>query len=194
MIECGLETMRGYFAIGIEGVSKAMNVGSLFRSAHAFGAHFVFTVSAVYPRAEGGRADTSDAPGHVPFYSFPEPESMMLPEGCDLVGVELLDQAVALPSFRHPRRAAYVLGPERGSLSAPMLARCVHVVQIPTAFCVNVGVAGVIVMYDRLNSLGRFPPRPTRPGGPAEALPATVFGDPIFRAKAKAFRSTPPAA
>ena len=30
--------MRGYFAIGVEGIGKEMNVGNLFRSAHAFGA------------------------------------------------------------------------------------------------------------------------------------------------------------
>ncbi len=39
--------MRGYFGIGAEGISKAMNVGSLFRSAHAFGASFMFTVASL---------------------------------------------------------------------------------------------------------------------------------------------------
>ncbi|MEN8197316.1 MAG: TrmH family RNA methyltransferase, partial [Pseudomonadota bacterium] len=61
---------RGYFGIGVEGLSKPMNAGSLFRSAHAFGASFVFTVAAAYPRGEGGKADTSDAPGHLPLYEF----------------------------------------------------------------------------------------------------------------------------
>ena len=59
--------MRGYFAIGIEGVSKPMNAGSLFRSAHAFGASFVFTIAVAYSCAEGGKSDTSDTPGHIPF-------------------------------------------------------------------------------------------------------------------------------
>jgi tRNA G18 (ribose-2'-O)-methylase SpoU len=27
--------MKGYFGIGVEGISKAMNVGTLFRTAHA---------------------------------------------------------------------------------------------------------------------------------------------------------------
>src|SRR3546814_2552323 len=31
-----LPVMRGYFGIGVEGISKPMNVGNLFRSAHAF--------------------------------------------------------------------------------------------------------------------------------------------------------------
>ena len=32
--------MRGYFGIGVEGISKPMNMGSLIRSGHAFGASF----------------------------------------------------------------------------------------------------------------------------------------------------------
>ena len=39
--------MRGYFGIGVEGVSKAMNVGNMYRSANAFGASVVFTVAAI---------------------------------------------------------------------------------------------------------------------------------------------------
>ena len=109
--------MRGYFAIGVEGISKAMNVGSLFRTAHAFGAGFVFTVAASYERADGGKSDTSDAPGNIPFYSFPDIASMVLPKDCSLIGVELTDDAIELPSFRHPAQAAYVMGPERGELS-----------------------------------------------------------------------------
>ena len=71
--------MRGYFAIGIEGVSKPMNVGSLFRTAHAFGASFVFTVAADYSRVHCAKSDTSDTPGHLPFYGFPDVSSMILP-------------------------------------------------------------------------------------------------------------------
>ena len=184
--------MRGYFAIGIEGISKAMNVGSLMRTAHAFGASFVFTVAANYERGEGGKSDTSDAPGHVPFYSFPDIASMVLPDDCTMVGVELTDNAIDLPSFRHPPQAAYVMGPERGSLSPAMMEKCDFVVKIPTRFCVNVGVAGAILMYDRVTSLGQFPRRPERPGGPSEALPEHVFGDPVIRNKMKKFRDTPP--
>ena len=36
---------RGYFGIGVEGISKPMNFGNLSRSAQGFGASFVFTVS-----------------------------------------------------------------------------------------------------------------------------------------------------
>lgn len=184
--------MRGYFAIGVEGISKAMNVGSLFRTAHAFGASFVFTVNANYARADGAKSDTSDALGHVPFYSFPDIASMVLPKDCTLVGVELTDDAIDLPSFRHPPQAAYVMGPERGSLSPEMMEKCEFVVKIPSQFCVNVGVAGAILMYDRVLSLGSFPRRPERPGGATEGLPEHVFGDPKIRNKMKKFLDTPP--
>jgi tRNA G18 (ribose-2'-O)-methylase SpoU len=174
-------SMRGYFGIGVEGVSKQANVGSLFRSAHAFGASFVFTVAADYTRRSAGRADTSDAVSQVPFYAFPDLATLSLPKGCRLVGVELIDDAVDLPSFHHPAQAAYVLGRERGSLTPELLARCDHVVKIPTRFCVNLGIAGAIVMYDRITSLARFAPRPVRVGGPTEGLAAHRHGQPVFR-------------
>ncbi len=173
--------MRGFFGIGAEAISKTMNVGSLFRTAHAFGASFVFTVAAVYERGEGGKSDTSDAPGHVPFYSFPSVDTLVLPKGCDLVGVELLDEAVDLPSFRHPLQAAYILGPERGSLSPEMQEKCSFTVKIPTKFCVNVGLAGAIIMYDRMISLGKFAGRPLIPGGKGESLTEHVSGGPVLR-------------
>jgi tRNA(Leu) C34 or U34 (ribose-2'-O)-methylase TrmL len=182
------QNLRGYFGIGVEGISKPMNLGSLMRTAHAFGASFVFTIGAAYARDEGRRSDTSDASGSVPLYEFPDLAALRLPTRCKLVGVELLDEAVDLPSFRHPRECAYVLGPERGSLSPALTAKCDHVVKIPTKFCVNVGLAGALVMYDRVLSLGGYPPRPLQPGGPAPELSRHVFGRPRLRSRASKAR------
>ena len=158
-------TARGYFAIGAERMSKSLNLGNLMRSAHGFGASFTFTVGATY-RALEAFADTSKSQLHLPHYNWSSLEDMALPQGCKLVGIELIDSAIDLPSFRHPLRAAYVLGPEQGSLSDKLLARCDYVVRIPTSFCVNVAMAGAIVMYDRTRTLARFADRPMREGGP----------------------------
>ncbi len=158
-------TPRGYFAIGAERMSKALNLGNLMRSAHGFGASFTFTIGATY-RALEAQADTSKGQLHLPHYNWSSLEEMQLPQGCVLVGIELIDEAIDLPSFRHPLRAAYVLGPEMGSLSPTLLDRCQHVVKIPTRFCVNVAMAGAIVMYDRVRSLAHFADRPLRAGGP----------------------------
>ena len=62
-------------------------------------------------------SDTSSAAGHVPLYQFGSVDELRLPQGCVLVGVEITDDAIELPSFRHPLRAAYVFGAERFSLS-----------------------------------------------------------------------------
>jgi tRNA G18 (ribose-2'-O)-methylase SpoU len=177
-----LPATRGYFAIGVEGISKAVNFGNLLRSAHAFGASFVFTIGAD-DKAFEFRSDTSKAFTHVPVYHWRSLEELDLPKGCSLVGVEILDEAHDLPSFPHPLRAAYVLGPERGTLTPELAARCQHLIRIPAAFSLNVATAGAIVMYDRLRALGRFGSRPV--AEQAEALPPMphVQGAPRKRRK-----------
>lgn len=161
---------RGYFGIGVEEISKPMNVGNLLRSAHSFGASFFFTIGTSVDLEGMKSSDTSDAFGHIPFYSFEKQEDLLLPQNTALVAVELVEGAVDLPSFRHPTRAVYVLGPEKASVSPELLARCDHAIKIPMKFCVNVGVAGAIVMYDRLLSMGRFADRPVSAGGPPESF------------------------
>ncbi len=169
--------MRGYFGIGVEAISKEGNVGNLLRSAHAFGASFFFTIAPVVDVREMRRTDTSGAFDHVPYYQYKSPAELELPKGCRLVGIELIEGAAELPSFRHPTRAAYVLGPEMGSLSPELQERCDFTVKIPMKFCVNVGVAGALVMYDRMLSMGRFAERPVAAGGPVAKRPAHVQGE-----------------
>lgn len=173
--------MRGYFGIGVEGISKPMNLGNLLRSAHAFDASFFFTVDAAFDARQVALSDTSDAAQHLPLYTYDSAAELQLPRACQLVGVELTDDSVELPSFRHPIAAAYVLGRERGSLSPELTERCDAVVKIPTKFCVNVGIAGAIVMYDRLISLGRFARRPVSSHAKPEPLPKHVHGEQVIR-------------
>ena len=173
--------MKGYFGIGIEGPSKSMNVGTLFRTAHAFGASFVFTLRAQYDARAGALADTSDTPLSVPTYRFADLESFRLPLGCRLVGIEITDDAIELPTFRHPRQAAYILGAEREGLSKDVQSLCDYIVKIPMRFSVNLGVAGALVMYDRVISLGRHAPRPVAEGAPTEAVELPVFGEPMYK-------------
>lgn len=158
--------MRGYFAIGVEGISKEQNVGTIARSAHSFGASFFFTIDPSVDVKRFRESDTSSAFDHIPYYEYSSPQELDLPKDCTLVGIEFTEESVDLPSFRHPSRAAYVLGPEMGNLSPEIVAQCDHVVKIPMKFCVNVGVAAAICMYDRMICMGRFAERPVKPGGP----------------------------
>ncbi len=158
--------MRGYFGVGVEGISKEANVGNLVRSSHAFGASFFFAIAPDVDIRAMKVSDTSDAFDHVPYYQYENVETLDLPMECSLVGIEFVENSIELPSFRHPTRAAYILGPEMGSLSPELVERCDHIVKIPMKFCVNVGVAGALIMYDRMLSMGRFAERPVRAGGP----------------------------
>ncbi len=187
-----LARTRGYFGIGAEGVSKSANVGALLRTAHAFGASFCFTLGAGFDARAARSADTSDTALHVPLYRYRSDEMLRLPHGCVLVGIEMAEDAAELPSFRHPLNAAYVLGPERSSLSPAILAQCRHVVRIPTRFSLNLAVAGALVLYDRLLQHGRFADRPVKSGGGGEAPAAEGHGDPRFRRTRPAWMAQKP--
>lgn len=172
--------MRGYFGIGAERISKAMNLGAVLRTAHAFGASFAFTIAAHHRARDIALSDTSKSESHLPLYQWASLDEMVLPKGCVLVGVELDERAVELPRFRHPLCAAYLLGPEKGDLSDEAKARCGRLVKIPTRFCVNLSVAAALVMYDRMLSFGGFAARTASAGGLA-AAGQTAPGGPVSR-------------
>ena len=98
-------------------------------------------------------------------------------------GIEITEDAIDLPTFTHPQAAIYVLGAEKDSLTPEMQARCDFIVKFPTRFCVNLSVAGAIVMYDRMISLGRFAERPVRVGGPVAPLAKHKRGLPVWKQK-----------
>jgi tRNA G18 (ribose-2'-O)-methylase SpoU len=169
--------MKGYFAVGVESSSKIMNAGNLLRTTHAFGGSFFFFIEPVIDMKALEVSDTARSAGEMPVYRFDKPADLILPKSCALIGVELTEDAVDLPTFRHPKQAAYVLGPEKGSLSPAMQARCDHIVKIPMKFCVNVGIAGAIVIYDRMVSNNRKYERPVHVGGP-DMIRHLAFGKP----------------
>ncbi|GAA0539622.1 tRNA G18 (ribose-2'-O)-methylase SpoU [Rhizomicrobium palustre] len=175
--------MRGYFGVGVDGISKPMNLGNLSRIANAFDASFFFSVNALVKLSDA-ESDTSRAQKAMPYYQFATTDEFRLPTGCKLVAVEITEDAVELPRFRHPQRAAYVFGAERLSISKEMLKRADYVVKIPMKFSINVGMAGAIVLYDRLISLGGYPPRPVMTGGKqADLPPPHQWGAPLVRDK-----------
>ena len=158
--------MRGYFGVGVEGISKSYNLGAVLRTANAFGASFAFTIGATNKALEIRRTDTSRSDIHMPFYEWDTADNLILPRNCQLVGVELTEDSIDLPSFRHPTNCAYILGPEKGNLSETIQERCDYLVKIPTKFCINVSLAAALALYDRTIMMGSYPNRPVKVGGP----------------------------
>lgn len=69
--------------------------------------------------------------------------------GLTPVAVELKAGAENLLFFAHPEKAAYVFGPEDGSLGKETLRLCHQFVFVPTHYCLNLAAAVNVVLYDR---------------------------------------------
>lgn len=140
---------RGYFSVGIHHPKFECNQGTLWRSAFAFGAAFIFTVGRRFTHQA---SDTPKSWMSVPMFNFPTLDDLVghLPHGCPLVGVELDEKARPLDRFVHPARCCYLLGAEDHGLPPDVLGRCHLLVQVPgLRTCLNVATAGSLVMYDR---------------------------------------------
>ncbi|NLE60435.1 MAG: RNA methyltransferase [Planctomycetes bacterium] len=169
---------RGYWGIGVYQPKKEHNFGTILRNAYAFGASFVFTVG---PRFRLQAADTARAWRHVPVFRYEDMDDLRghLPYSCNLVGVEIIEEAIYLPRFSHPERACYLLGAEDYGLPREVVACCEHAVRIPgAAYCLNLATAAAIVMYDRVSK------RATRVSGPLTALNVPRLDLPFDRSTA----------
>jgi len=140
--------MKGYFGIGIENIKTGYNLGTLFRSAYIFGADFIFTIGKRYKKQH---SDTLNTIKHIPLYHYLDFDDFYnhLPYNCLLVGIELDKNSIPIKNFIHPERCIYLLGAEDNGLSKKALEKSHKLIQIPGDYCLNVAVAGSIVMYDR---------------------------------------------
>jgi tRNA G18 (ribose-2'-O)-methylase SpoU len=144
-----IKAMRGYFGIGIENIKTGFNYGTLFRSANIFGASFIFVIG---KRFKKQHSDTLCSERHLPLFEYDSFEEFYsnIPHGCELVGVELIDNAIPIANFKHPARACYLLGAEDYGLSKKAVDACKDIIVLPGERSLNVSVAGSIVMYDRI--------------------------------------------
>lgn len=143
---------RGYCGIGVVNMKTEINYGTLFRSAFCFGADFIFLVGRRFKKQA---SDTVRSERHIPLYEYTDVADFLShrPYDCQLVGLEICDRSIPIRVLSHPERAIYILGQEDGSLPKAILDACQMVAQIPTTYCLNVAVAGSIILYDRFNKM-----------------------------------------
>lgn len=142
--------MNGFYGIGVYCPKTAENIGTLWRSAQNFGAAFIFTIGHRYKYQP---TDVMKTWRNIPLHNFPDFEafSVARPTDVPLIGIEFTSESRNLDSFSHPRTAVYLLGSEDNGLPLPIIEKCQAVVHINSFRCLNVAVAGSIVMYDRQN-------------------------------------------
>jgi hypothetical protein len=95
-------------------------------------------------------ADTTAAEHNIPLIVGLENLHLVIPFDCVPVAVELIETAIPLPQYVHPRRAFYVFGAEDHTLGERVLSWCRDVVYIPTRACMNLAACVNVVLYDRL--------------------------------------------
>ena len=139
---------RGYFGIALEATKTEANYGTLLRTAYNFGAAFVILIG---QRFTNHASNTTEAHRHIPLYEYKDADDFWthIPYDCTPIAVEITKSSRSLVDFLHPQRALYILGREDGSLSKQILDHCSVTLEIPSRQCLNLAVAGAIVMYDR---------------------------------------------
>jgi TrmH family RNA methyltransferase len=124
-------------------VADPGNVGTLIRTADAFGAFVALSQECADPTSSKALRASAGAIFRVPLGAFdeaPRPRIALVAHGGDpLTGVEL------------PERVTFVLGAERAGVSSDVLARCDAAAWIPIGAgseSLNVAAAGAIALHE----------------------------------------------
>lgn len=149
----------------VHNIAKRHNVGTLARSATAFGVAELILVGRRDFNAFGSHGSTS----HLRFrhfHSLSLAHSFLKERDCDICGVEITDNAVAVNEHPFRKSTAFLLGNEGTGLSAKECEICDFFVYIPQygggTASLNVTVAASIILHHYAVWAG-FPER-TRQG------------------------------
>jgi tRNA G18 (ribose-2'-O)-methylase SpoU len=141
------------FAIAAWEISKEHNVGTLVRTAHAAAASEVILLGERDWNIEAAR--TADLYTEIVQLQA-DPTAFLAhleARRWDLVAVELAEDSTNLFEAVYPGRPCFLLGAELGGIPAELVDDAALVVQIPQwglVPCLNLAVAGSIVVYDHL--------------------------------------------
>lgn len=135
--------------IGLYNPKSPTNVGAVLRAAGCYDAAQVRYNGTRYSRAVKFQTDTQNSKERIQLVEM-EDLTANVADDVEIVCVELVVGATALPHFTHPESAIYVFGPEDGSLPQEMVDKAHHVVYVPTHGCMNLAATVNVVLYDRM--------------------------------------------
>lgn len=137
-------------AIGLVRPKTPANIGGVLRAAGCYGGDMVVIEGdRSHGRVAQAPTDTMKAHRIIPTIMVNDLFDGH-PVGTVPVAVDLVEGAVSLVDFVHPKRAFYIFGPEDGTLGAKHMDRCAHRVFVPTNGCMNLAATVNVVLYDRL--------------------------------------------
>lgn len=141
--------MPSSVCIGLVNPKSPANVGAVIRAAGCYGADAIRYTGTRFDRAARFHTDTKGIGARMPLHAIDDLTADLPPE-MQIVCVELVEGATALPAFVHPDSALYIFGPEDSSLDQTLIDRAHAVVYIPTQGCMNLAATVNVVLYDRL--------------------------------------------
>ena len=137
-----------YFEIAVDNVTRDFNMGTIVRTANAFGVRHVHVVGRKQWNKRG--AMMTDTYLHVHYYQTAE-EFMEAIKGKQLVAVDNVEGSRSLASKELPQNAVLLFGAEGPGIREELLAKADEIVAIEqygSTRSINVGVAAGIVMYE----------------------------------------------
>ncbi len=135
--------------IGLYNPKSPTNVGAVLRAAGCYDAAQVRYNGTRYSRAVKFQTDTQNSQERIQLVEM-EDLTANVADDVEIVCVELVVGATALPHFTHPENAIYVFESEDGSLPQEMVDKAHHVVYVPTHGCMNLAATVNVVLYDRM--------------------------------------------
>ncbi|XP_024539040.1 uncharacterized protein LOC9653118 isoform X1 [Selaginella moellendorffii] len=148
LAQVGATRMECY--VVVHNVAKRHNIGTLARSATAFGVSEMILVGKKDFNSFGSHGSAH----HVRFrhfHSLLEARDYLKGIGCDICGVEITEGAVAVHKHPFQRSTAFLLGNEGTGLSPKEMEICDFFTYIPQVGCgtasLNVTVAASIVLH-----------------------------------------------
>ncbi|XP_073050263.1 uncharacterized protein [Primulina eburnea] len=149
-MDCGEEEGKYDSYVMVHNISKRHNVGTLVRSATAFGVAEMILVGRRDFNAFGSHGSTP----HVRFRHFQSltlARAFLKERDCDICGVEITDNAAAVNEHPFRKSTAFLLGNEGTGLSDKECEICDFFIYIPQygggTASLNVTVAASIVLH-----------------------------------------------
>jgi tRNA G18 (ribose-2'-O)-methylase SpoU len=174
-IVADLDARRHPFGVAIENFAHDMNIGSVVRTANAFGAAEVHIVGRRRWNRRG--AMVTDRYQHIRHHHDADALARWAADsGVPLIGVDNLPGSVPMETYDLPRECVLIFGQEGPGLSEPARQACADVLSIAqfgSTRSINAGAAAAIAMHAwvRRHVFAQLPPlgpSPTEPRPPAE--------------------------
>lgn len=136
--------------VAIENVSRDFNMGTIVRSANAFGVRHIHVIGRRQWNKRG--AMMTDKYLHVHYYASVD-DFLAAVSGKTIVAVDNIPEARPLGATRFDDAAVLVFGSEKDGLSPELIRHAAYTVaieQFGSTRSINVGVAAGVVMYEWL--------------------------------------------